>query len=325
MSKLKIDNSLSSSVSPRLTASSTPSSKISKSSTIKVNSPCNNSTNGVYFVRDHRRRLVGVFKPKDEDSGAKDGIKEGDAVAKEVAAYYLDHKGLAHVPRTKQVLFEDLQTGDRRLGSLQEYIENIGAAEDFSSSLFKEDDIHAIGLLDLRLFNMDRHMGNLIVCGGSSELRLVPIDHGFCLPEFHSLSEAWYEWFSWKQAKQPFSSGIVEYVSELSIQRDVRLLKNLGIAEGSIMTFVLCSILVQTGVRAGLTLYELACLYQRRVDIPETPSALEDMVFCSLDATSLLPEAELMELSDIENNGLVREFRRVLSERLHLFVSINYQ
>lgn len=39
-------------------------------------------------------------------------------------------------------------------------------------------------LLDIRLFNADRHVGNILV---SDSYELVPIDHGFCLPSFDSL------------------------------------------------------------------------------------------------------------------------------------------
>ena len=90
------------------------------------------------------------------------------------------------------------------------------------SSRFSVADIHRIGILDLRLFNTDRHAGNILAfrppCpappgpaygrthggppGGwarsrleSEAMALIPIDHGFCLPE--ALEPPYFEWLHW--------------------------------------------------------------------------------------------------------------------------------
>lgn len=74
--------------------------------------------------------------------------------------------------------------------------------------------MHRIGILDIRLFNTDRHAGNILVRrhrGSASELsgearlagvdRLIPIDHGFCLPE--ALEPPYFEWLFWPQVRVP--------------------------------------------------------------------------------------------------------------------------
>ena len=40
-------------------------------------------------------------------------------------------------------------------------------------------------MLDIRLANADRHAGNILVCRDDQGrgMSLVPIDHGYCLPE----------------------------------------------------------------------------------------------------------------------------------------------
>lgn len=64
---------------------------------------------------------------------------------------------------------------------------------------------------DIRLFNTDRHAGNMLVRSlrdtgstvnllarlGEPQYALVPIDHGFCLPE--TLEAPYFEWLHWPQ------------------------------------------------------------------------------------------------------------------------------
>ena len=82
---------------------------------------------------------------------------------------------------------------------------------EMGASRFGARDVHRIGILDLRIWNTDRHAGNILVrrqrassagLSGlqmldSSQLELVPIDHGFCLPE--SLEPPYFEWLHWPQ------------------------------------------------------------------------------------------------------------------------------
>jgi hypothetical protein len=87
-------------------------------------------------------------------------------------------------------------------------------------SRFSVQDVHRIGILDIRLFNTDRHAGNMLVrhprtTDSSSNLvlkarmpevsqyELVPIDHGFCLPE--TLEAPYFEWLHWPQVRWGFS------------------------------------------------------------------------------------------------------------------------
>ena len=50
-----------------------------------------------------------------------------------------------------------------KVGSLQAYVKHDATAEDVSSSIFPVEEVHRIGLLDLRLLNIDRHHGNILV------------------------------------------------------------------------------------------------------------------------------------------------------------------
>ena len=84
---------------------------------------------------------------------------------------------------------------------------------------------------DIRLFNTDRHAGNMLVravkdSGSTTNLmtrmsydqqyELIPIDHGFCLPE--TLEAPYFEWLHWPQAMMPFSEEEIKYIESLDIE-----------------------------------------------------------------------------------------------------------
>ena len=54
--------------------------------------------------------------------------------------------------------------GGYKLSSVQSYVRHEGCAEDLGPSMFDEDDIVRIAVLDIRLCNLDRHGGNILVC-----------------------------------------------------------------------------------------------------------------------------------------------------------------
>jgi hypothetical protein len=91
---------------------------------------------------------------------------------------------------------------------------------------FAVRDVHRLGILDVRLYNTDRHSGNILVRrpadlsghGGEAavaaemafdslslslraeqRVELIPIDHGYCLPE--SLDAVYFEWLFWPQVR----------------------------------------------------------------------------------------------------------------------------
>jgi len=50
-----------------------------------------------------------------------------------------------------------------RIGSLQAFVNSVGPIENYSSSIFSVDEVHKIAILDLRLLNLDRNPGNILV------------------------------------------------------------------------------------------------------------------------------------------------------------------
>merc|ERR1711920_980443 len=76
-------------------------------------------------------------------------------------------------------------------------------------------DAEALALLDMRLFNTDRHGGNLLFLNQSKPYQLGPIDHGCCLPPWWCLSEACFEaWSSWPHFTCKLSEAGRQLVAE---------------------------------------------------------------------------------------------------------------
>ena len=72
-----------------------------------------------------------------------------------------------------------------KIGSLQMFMENNGSCEDMGPGAFPVEEVHKISVLDIRLANADRHAGNILLSKEQVDGKtlLIPIDHGYCLPE----------------------------------------------------------------------------------------------------------------------------------------------
>lgn len=180
-------------------------------------------------------------------------------------------------------------------GSLQEFIPNIGSADDVGSSFFRVEDVHRIGVLDIRLCNLDRHLGNILVTEregkvrrlmgserrrggrGRPEYKLVPIDHAYILPDFRQLADVNFEWLYWKQAAVPFSRETLDYIESLDPFADASKLKRLGLADASALTLVITTLFLQHCARRGMTLYEIGRMIQRP-GFGKTRSVLEKII-----------------------------------------------
>ncbi|XP_022721547.1 phosphatidylinositol 4-kinase gamma 2-like isoform X2 [Durio zibethinus] len=166
---------------------------------------------------------VSIFKPIDEEpmavnnpqglpvstngEGLKKGTRVGEGAVREVAAYILDHPksgprsfsgtemmGFAGVPPTCMVrcLHKGFNHPDGyecapenvKVGSLQMFMKNSGSCEDMGPGGFPLEEVHKISVFDIRMANADRHAGNILIGKGENgQTKLIPIDHGYCLPE----------------------------------------------------------------------------------------------------------------------------------------------
>jgi len=247
---------------------------------------------GTYFVMDPHLGPIAVFKPIDEEPGSVNNPKKlvhkpllppGGGALREVAAYLLD-ANRAGVPEThmmEDIRHERFSNGTiSKSGSIQRFIPNIGDSLSMSSSRFSTEDVHNIGILDLRLLNMDRNGENLLVRKEGDQFRLIPIDHAYILPP--TLDNLWFEWLHWRQAKVPFSSEILRFIESLDPETDARTLRNLGIQEECIQNMKISTTFLKMGASVGLTLFEIASMVCRKKNSEE--SDLEKVVLLARDS-----------------------------------------
>jgi len=231
----------------------------------KDNSPelCEDGVGGVYFMKDVKGFRLAVFKPQDEEpfnannpkgykprrnsfSGFKEGILIGEACVREASAFLLDHASFSGVPPTdlafcehpvfhlttdcdgKDVGINVKNQGKRKLGSFQKYVSHHGNTEESPPAFiaqFSVDEVHKIAVLDVRLFNTDRHGGNILYKeklgqNGTHQYKLIPIDHGYTFPS--TLDEAWFVWQHWPQVKQKMGEKTLQYIRELDVEKDIK-------------------------------------------------------------------------------------------------------
>ncbi|KVH90006.1 phosphatidylinositol 4-kinase gamma 4-like [Cynara cardunculus var. scolymus] len=253
-------------------------------------------TGGTYFMQHPSgNRYVAVFKPIDEEpmavnnpqglpvssngEGLKRGTKVGEGAFREVAAYLLDHPksgprtsgdmetGFAGVPPTVMVKclngeFNHLGDYDGgpeniKVGSLQMFMKNCGSCEDMGPRDFPVEEVHKITVFDIRTANADRHAGNILMNREGDRIVLIPIDHGYCLPE--NFEDCTFDWLYWPQAREPYSRETLDYIQSLDAEQDLALLSSNGwnLSPECARTLRISTMLLKKGAARGLSAYAI--------------------------------------------------------------------
>lgn len=289
--------------------------------------PVNGGLGGAYYFRNIRGESVAIVKPTDEEPfapnnpkgfvgralgqpGLKRSVRVGETGVREVAAYLLDHQHFASVPATAlvKITHSIFNVNDgvnnnkphkkqlvSKIASFQQFIPHDFDASDHGTSSFPVSSVHRIGILDIRIFNTDRHAGNLLVrkldgVGTFGQVELIPIDHGLCLPE--SLEDPYFEWIHWPQASIPFSEDELAYIESLDPDKDCEMLRSElpMIREACLRVLVLCTIFLKEAAAFGLCLAEIGEMMSREFRSgEEEPSELE--LVC-IEARRLVEERE---------------------------------
>ncbi|KAL0557486.1 hypothetical protein IC582_006030 [Cucumis melo] len=291
--------------------------------------PVHSGLGGAYYFRNNRGESVAIVKPTDEEPfapnnpkgfvgkalgqpGLKRSVRVGETGFREVAAYLLDYDHFANVPPTALVKIthsifnvNDGVNGNippskkklvSKIASFQEFIPHDFDASDHGTSSFPVVAVHRIGILDIRVFNTDRHAGNLLVrkldgVGRFGQVELIPIDHGLCLPE--TLEDPYFEWIHWPQASIPFSEDELKYIKDLNPFKDSEMLRMElpMIREACLRVLVLCTIFLKEAAAFGLCLAEIGEMMTREFRSgEEDPSELE--LIC-MEARQLIEEKEV--------------------------------
>ncbi|XP_062116831.1 phosphatidylinositol 4-kinase gamma 7-like [Humulus lupulus] len=276
--------------------------------------PAQGGLGGGYFFRNSSGETVAIVKPTDEEPfapnnpkgfvgkalgqpGLKRSVRVGETGFREVAAYLLDYDHFANVPPTVLVkvthsvfnINDGVVSGNNlqnkkkvsKIASLQQFIPHDFDAGDYGTSSFPVSAVHRIGILDIRIFNTDRHAGNLLVrqldgIGRFDKVELIPIDHGLCLPE--NLEDPYFEWIHWPQASIPFSEDELEYINKLDPNRDSEMLQMElpMIRDACLRVLILCTLFLKEAAAFGLCLAEIGEMMSREFQSQEDqPSELE--------------------------------------------------
>jgi len=252
----------------------------------------------VYILKDGAGEPAAVFKPHDQEavpfSGVeldsirlgdevKPGLAFGEGYLKEVAAFLLDRDRFHDVPPTTVFIFshrnffKDGSLYCNKIGSLQKFIPHKCSAEDIGWNMFPVKEVHRIGVLDCRILNNDRHLGNILVSEGKDGFyRLTPIDHGLSLPS--EVSGGSFEWLSFPQARHPFDSETLDYIEHLDPTEDAKLLqKSLPVLRPECLDVLKFSTMfLKKAARCRLNLYQIGCMMSRYLNIDE-PCELEKL------------------------------------------------
>ncbi|URD86060.1 phosphatidylinositol 3- and 4-kinase family protein [Musa troglodytarum] len=163
-----------------------------------------------------------------------------------------------------------------KIGSLQMFVKNYGSCEDMGPRALPVEEVHKICVLDIRLANADRHAGNILICKEAGQTLLVPIDHGYCLPE--NFEDCTFEWLYWPQARQPFKDEVIDYIKSLDAEEDIALLKFHGweLSPECARTLCVSTMLLKKGVERGLTPYDIGSIMCRETLKKE--SKIEEML-----------------------------------------------
>lgn len=154
-----------------------------------------------------------------------------------------------------------------KIGSLQTFIDHDCDAVDISYSMFSVEDVHKIGMFDIRTLNADRHEGNILIQykekgNIKAGLNLIPIDHGMILPEFPQINvQGNFCWMLWPQSKKEFNTEVKEYITKLNYVEDTQLLiKLLGskLTPCGLLSLKVGTVLLKTCVlENNLTLFQI--------------------------------------------------------------------
>lgn len=294
--------------------------------------PIKSGLGGAYYFRNSKGENAAIVKPNDEEPfapnnpkgfigkslgqpGLKRSVRIGETCFREVAAYLLDYDNSANVPPTLLVkishpvfhMNEDINFANKNIAdgsiqavsktaSFQQFIPHDFDASDHGTSSFPVSAVHRIGILDIRIFNTDRHAGNLLVrkqtgagkFGNHTEL--IPIDHGLCLPE--CLEDPYFEWIHWPQASVPFSEDELEYIANLDPVKDADMLRMElpMIREACLRVLILSTIFLKEATAFGMCLAEIGEMMSREfTGMEDQPSELE---FVCMEARRLAAEQE---------------------------------
>jgi hypothetical protein len=176
-----------------------------------------------------------------------------------------------------------------KYGSLQYFVKSDDLCSNFSSDLFSIDQVHKIGILDLRIMNLDRNDGNLLVIKNqvqtskkvNYEYELIPIDHSLSIPDNLEIYSYDICWMDWDQALMPFSEKSLKFIEKLDVLKDIKMLDDtFKFRKICLRNIRITGTLLKLGAQNSLTLHQIGTMLCREDDFEDDPepSLLEKIV-----------------------------------------------
>eukprot|EP00298_Acanthocystis_sp_HF-20_P025039 c36732_g1_i1.p1 GENE.c36732_g1_i1~~c36732_g1_i1.p1 ORF type:complete len:451 (-),score=158.07 c36732_g1_i1:38-1390(-) len=291
------------------------------------------ATSGVYFFFDDHANPCAVFKPANEEVGCESNPKgnfvasrahigPGESMIREVAAYLLDRDHFVGVPPTcTAICSSQVFSGPekKKIGSLQKFVDYHYSSEDRHHSFYSVLDVQKIAMFDMRILNLDRHEGNILVCEESSgKYGLIPIDHGLCFPSYIEVQEYEWCWLNWEQLKKPIHPEVVAHINSFNVDDDISILSGLGINLPfySLLALKIMTLVLQMCCKAGMSLYQIATMIVRRNE--KTPSALEKMI---VKSKWQVISKNISKKSEIASKDLDSQFMECLKGNMNCFLN----
>jgi hypothetical protein len=177
-----------------------------------------------------------VYKAARDECSLRPNIDKGTYLLREVAAYRLDlaHGARAGVPLTA------VDSLDRGAGSVQRYRDGVllkRLPHEMEAELDPER-LRAVALLDMWLWNADRHRNNVLVSlEPNGRWMPIPIDHGLILPT--NIKETGPRWGAWQEhaaMTAPLSAAERAWIDSLDAKTDAAMLRAMGLEKGAVRT-----------------------------------------------------------------------------------------
>lgn len=125
------------------------------------------------------------------------------------------------------------------------------------------------------------------------ERRLIPIDHGLSIPDTLQIQSWDLVWLSYSQANEPFSAKSLQYIRNIDIMEDIRMLeKNFKFRPKCLRNMRISCTLLKKGAEAGLTLAQIGQILCRPDDDDEQPSLLEQIVKKARACASMMAQIQ---------------------------------
>jgi|GEM_PF-6917528 len=182
---------------------------------------------------------IAVFKP---NGGWMTSVNWGD-----VLAYRLDHGSFANVPLAFRFANLSERAPQREYylsGSFIEWVPDTREMSGTEQMHLINEDRQAISILDMRLGNYDRNVGNILI---DKEGKLIPIDHDYTFSSYKRYPGSCY-------GDQTLSQKCHDYILKLDLNHDIAILREFNVSENEIENFVIRTIFLKLAAEANRTL-----------------------------------------------------------------------